>query len=261
MTAEDSGTLGAEIDQLRSQLEEEQSRRFVQRFVEAAQGGRTLKPEKEKLRAQLTEANEARDQERSNLQAEIEDLREKRNQESSKSFLRRLFGLCPRPQEDTEQDREKMRERLAIRLLWSLIAVVVGTYAYIWISELNPNGLNTVVPMVGTTLLTPLIGLIGAVMGFYYGGQTPVQAASQNAEATKTATQVVTAVQSATAAQYTAATADQKPLPHAKAPKQLKQLLKCQTEQLGKTLPIADKPSYKVDVCRGDFPKFSQPRS
>jgi len=210
MTAEDSGTLGAEIDQLRSQLEEEQSRRFVQRFVEAAQGGRTLKPEIEKLRAQLTEANEARDQERSNLQAEIEDLREKRNQESSKSFLRRLFGLCPRPQEDTEQDREKMRERLAIRLLWSLIAVVVGTYAYIWISELNPNGLNTVVPMVGTTLLTPLIGLIGAVMGFYYGGQTPVQAASQNAEATKTATQVVTAVQSATAAQYTAATAAQK---------------------------------------------------
>jgi hypothetical protein len=60
-----------------------------------------------------------------------------------------------------------------------------------------------------------------------------------------------------------------KPLPHAKAPKplkrqlkrQLKRLLKCQTEQLGKILPIADKPSYKVDVCRGDFPKFSQPRS
>lgn len=201
MTAEDPGTLGAEI---------EQSRRFVQRFVEAAQGGRTLKPEIEKLRAQLTEANQARDQERSNLQAEIEDLREKHNQESSKSFLRRLFSMRPRPQEDTEQYREKMRGRLAIRLLWALIAVVVGTYAYIWISELNPNELNTVVPMVGTTLLTPLIGLIGAVMGFYYGGQTAVQAASQNAEATKTATQAVTAVQSATAAQYTAATAAQK---------------------------------------------------
>jgi hypothetical protein len=182
----------------------------VQRFVEAAQGGRTLKPEIEKLRAQLTEANEARDQERSNLQAEIEDLREKLNQESSKSFLPRLFGLRPRAQEDPEQYREKMRGRLAIRLLWALIAVVVGTYAYIWISELNPNELNSVVPMVGTTLLTPLIGLIGAVMGFYYGGQTAVQAASQNAEATKTATQVVTAVQSATAAQYTAATAAQK---------------------------------------------------
>jgi hypothetical protein len=38
-----------------------------------------------------------------------------------------------------------MRGRLAIRLLWALIAVVVGTYAYIWISELNPNELNTVV--------------------------------------------------------------------------------------------------------------------
>jgi len=170
----------------------------------------TLGAEIEKLRAQLEEANQARDQESSNLQAEIKDLQEKYDQESSKSFLRRLFGLRPRPPEDTEQYREKMRGRLAIRLLWALIAVVVGTYAYIWISQLNPNELNTVVPMVGTTLLTPLIGLIGAVMGFYYGGQTAVQAASQNAEATKTATQAVTAVQSATAAQYTAATAAQK---------------------------------------------------
>jgi hypothetical protein len=87
---------------------------------------------------------------------------------------------------------------------------VVGTYAYIWVSELNPNELNTVVPMVGTTLLTPLIGLIGAVMGFYYGGQTAVQAASQTAEATRTAAQAATAVQSATAAQFTAQTAAQK---------------------------------------------------
>ena len=39
--------------------------------------------------------------------------------------------------------------------------------------------------MVGTVLLTPLVGLIGAVMGFYYGGQTAVQAASQTADATK----------------------------------------------------------------------------
>src|SRR5215213_3518627 len=106
MTADDPGTLGAEIDQLRSQLEEanqainqlrsqleeEQSRRFVQRFVEAAQGGRTLQPEIEKLRAQLTETNQARDQERSNLQAEIADLQEKYDQESSNGFLRRLFG-------------------------------------------------------------------------------------------------------------------------------------------------------------------------
>ena len=228
MTAEDPGTLGAEIDQLRSQLEEEQSRRFVQRFVEAAHGGRTLKPEIEKLRAQLEEANQARDQERSNLQAEINDLQEKYDQESSKSFLRKLFGWHPRPQEDTEQYREKMRGRLAIGLLWALIAVVVGTYAYIWISELNPSGLNTVVPMVGTTLLTPLIVLIGAVMGFFYDGQTAVQAASQNAEAAQTAARTASQVPNGTT---------------------------------GKILPIADKPSRKVDVCRGDFPKFSQPRS
>jgi hypothetical protein len=41
--------------------------------------------------------------------------------------------------------------------------------------------------MVGTTLLTPLIGLIDSVMGFYYGGQTAVSAATQTFEATKAA--------------------------------------------------------------------------
>jgi hypothetical protein len=87
---------------------------------------------------------------------------------------------------------------------------VVGTYAYLLISDLNPNDLNTVVPMVGATLLTPLVGPIGAVMGFYYGGQTAVQAASQTAEATKTAAQAARAVQSATAAQMIAQTTVQK---------------------------------------------------
>jgi type IV secretory pathway VirB6-like protein len=36
---------------------------------------------------------------------------------------------------------------------------------------------------VGTTLLAPLVGLIGAVIGFYFGGQTAVQAASQATQA------------------------------------------------------------------------------
>jgi hypothetical protein len=102
-----------------------------------------------------------------------------------------------------------MRGRLAVRLVWALLAVVVGTFAYLWFSNLSPTELNNVVPMVGTTLLTPLVGLIGAVMGFYYGGQTAVQAASQTAEVTRTAAQAATTVQSATAAQITAQTAAQ----------------------------------------------------
>jgi hypothetical protein len=217
MTAEDPGALRAEIEQLRTQitqlragLEQEHSRRFVHRLVEAAQGARTLRPEIAQLRTQLAEANQALEQERGEREAEVEQLKARLDQESSRGFFRRLFGLGPRPSEDMEQYRERMRGRLAVRLLWALLAVVVGTYAYIWLSELNPNELNTVVPMVGTTLLTPLIGLIGAVMGFYYGGQTAVQAASQTAEATRTAAQAATAVQSATAAQFTAQTAAQK---------------------------------------------------
>ncbi len=103
-----------------------------------------------------------------------------------------------------------MRGRLGVTLVYTLIAVVVGTYAYLLISNLSQNDLNTVIPMVGATLLTPLVGLIGAVMGFYYGGQTAMQAASQTAEATKTAAQAARAVQSATAAQMIAQTTAQK---------------------------------------------------
>jgi hypothetical protein len=217
ITAEDSEALRAEIEQLRAQiaqlwagLEQAHSRRFVNRLVEATQGARTLRPEIAQLRTQLAEANQALEQEREEREAEVEELKAMLEQESSRGFFRRLFGLGPRPSEDTEQYRERMRGRLAVRLLWALLAVVVGTYAYIWISDLNPNELSTVVPMVGTTLLTPLVGLIGAVMGFYYGGQTAVQAASQTAEATRTAAQAATAVQNATAAQFTAQTAAQK---------------------------------------------------
>src|SRR5215217_8799048 len=129
------------------------------------------------------------EQNASRLREEIERLRAELEHERSRGFFRKLFGLRPRPAENPEDTREKMRGRLGVTLVWTLIAVVVGTYAYLLISNLSPQDLNTVVPMVGATLLTPLVGLIGAVMGFYYGGQTAVQAASQTAEATKAASE------------------------------------------------------------------------
>jgi uncharacterized protein YukE len=208
--AQNTRTLKEEIEQLRTGIERERSKRFVNRVVEAAQRTQPLRDEIEQLRSQLEEANEAVGQDRGRLEENIKHLSAELQRERERGFFRKLFGLGPRPSEDTEQFREKMRGRLAVRLVWALLAVVVGTFAYLWFSNLSPTELNNVVPMVGTTLLTPLVGLIGAVMGFYYGGQTAVQAASQTAEATRTAAQAATTVQSATAAQITAQTAAQK---------------------------------------------------
>jgi uncharacterized protein YukE len=200
---QNTGKLTEELEKLRAGIEHERSKRFVNRVVEAAQGARTLKAEIEQLRSQLAEANESVEQERGKLEVEIEQLRTDLQRERERGFFRKLFGLGPRPSEDTEQYREKMRGRLAVRLVWALLAVIVGTFAYLWLSNLSPSELNTVVPMVGTTLLTPLVGLIGAVMGFYYGGQTAVQAASQTADATKAASETTqeTAVRAVAQAQ------------------------------------------------------------
>src|SRR5215204_7074695 len=185
--AQNTRTLKEEIEQLRTGIERERSKRFVNRVVEAAQRTQPLREEIEQLRSQLEEANEAVGQDRGRLEENIEHLSAELQQERERGFFRKLFGLGPRLSEDTEQFREKMRGRLAVRLVWALLAVVVGTFAYLWFSNLSPTELNNVVPMVGTTLLTPLVGLVGAVMGFYYGGQTAVQAASQTAEAARTA--------------------------------------------------------------------------
>jgi hypothetical protein len=43
----------------------------------------------------------------------------------------------------------------------------------------------TVIPMVGTTLLTPLVGLIGAATGFYFGGQVATRASQDTMDAVK----------------------------------------------------------------------------
>jgi hypothetical protein len=100
-----------------------------------------------------------------------------------------------------------MRGRLAIALVLALIIVMGLTFWYLLMLSRNFGDLTTddliaLIPMVGTVLLTPLIGLIGAVMGFYYGGQTAVQAASQTADATKAAAETTQdAVRAASQAQ------------------------------------------------------------
>ena len=89
--------------------------------------------------------------------------------------------------------RERIRGQIAIALIASLIVVVVTTLVYlVWLSlglTVTTQDLSTVIPMIGTTLLTPLVGLIGAVTGFYYGGQQALQAASEASQRTQETSQ------------------------------------------------------------------------
>jgi hypothetical protein len=139
------------------------------------------------------EANGAVEEEVRNIREERDQLRQELEAERSRGLLRRYFGLKPRT-EDPESAREKMRGRLAIALVLTLIVVMGLTFWYLLMlsrnfGELTTDDLIALIPMVGTVLLTPLVGLIGAVMGFYYGGQTAVQAASQTADATNAASE------------------------------------------------------------------------
>jgi hypothetical protein len=149
----------------------------------------------------VSEANVADGQNAEALRIQIAQLQQEQirlqrelDAERSRGLLRRLLGRGPRTAEDTESTREKMRGRLAIALVLTLIVVMGLTFAYLLtlsrnFGELTTDDLIALIPMVGTVLLTPLVGLIGAVMGFYYGGQTAVQAASQTADATKAASE------------------------------------------------------------------------
>src|SRR5918994_376105 len=98
------------------------------------QDARSLREEIEQLRTQLAEANEAVEQERGRREEDIGKLSAELQRERERGFFRKLFGLGPRPSEDTEQYRERMRGRLAVRLVSALLVVVVGTFAYLWIS-------------------------------------------------------------------------------------------------------------------------------
>jgi hypothetical protein len=100
--------------------------------------------------------------------------------------------------ENTEAEgvREKTRRRIAYALLGTLLVVMVGSLLYIvglsLFGTLTTDTLIPIVQTVGATLLAPLVGLVGAVTGFYYGGQTAVQAATQGAQATRAATRAAT---------------------------------------------------------------------
>jgi hypothetical protein len=122
------------------------------------------------------------------LKKDIETVQNTLDAERSKGFWSKVFG---RPATtNVEGMREKIRGRIAMALIVTLIILVLATLGYlVWLSiglaDLTTEDLITVIPMVGATLLTPLVGLIGAVTGFYYGGQQALQAASEASQASR----------------------------------------------------------------------------
>jgi hypothetical protein len=195
--------------------EQQRSRGGLLRGVLAAgQSAEELRAQIAQFRIEFNESNTAAEQRAEELRAQIAQLRTEIEDERQKRFLRRLLGARPAPPEDTERTREKMRGRLAVGLVFALVALMGLTFVYLLIlsrrfGSLTTDDLIALIPMVGTTLLTPLVGLIGAVMGFYYGGQTAVSAASQTAEATKQATQTASQTAAQTAAQAASRTVAQ----------------------------------------------------
>jgi hypothetical protein len=84
-------------------------------------------------------------------------------------------------------------------LIGTLVVVVLGSFVYvIWMSlragDMTLELLISVMQTIGTTLLAPIVGLIGAVVGFYFGAQTAVQGAQAANQSTRTATQATEAV-------------------------------------------------------------------
>ncbi|MFQ5565674.1 MAG: hypothetical protein ACE5EU_04855 [Paracoccaceae bacterium] len=79
---------------------------------------------------------------------------------------------------DPSEDREQKRGQIALMLVWLLVGIVIGGFAIV-------IGKAVCVGVGGTTmcdslkvadvrpliemLLTPIVGLVGAVTGFYFG--------------------------------------------------------------------------------------------
>jgi hypothetical protein len=66
---------------------------------------------------------------------------------------------------DPSEDREKIRGRIAQGLLFTLVGIVAGIFLTVW---LKLASLDDVLKLVAA-VLTPVIGVFGAVTGFYFG--------------------------------------------------------------------------------------------
>jgi hypothetical protein len=68
---------------------------------------------------------------------------------------------------DPASDREKVRGILALSLVITLIGVVVASLLVVLLVPDNVGALGEVLQLI----LSPLVGLVGAATGFYYGSR------------------------------------------------------------------------------------------
>lgn len=70
---------------------------------------------------------------------------------------------------DPAEDRERVRGRIAQILVWLLVGIVVVSLgAGVWLGLRTEEGIDSL-KLVLELVLTPIIGLVGAVTGFYFG--------------------------------------------------------------------------------------------
>ncbi len=78
-------------------------------------------------------------------------------------------GLTPpetRPY-DPEPEREKKRGQIALILILLLVGIVFGSFVTLSFGWVKPDALEKLL----TVVFAPIVGLVGAVTGFYYGGK------------------------------------------------------------------------------------------
>lgn len=82
----------------------------------------------------------------------------------------------PKPYDPT-RDRETIRGRIALWLVWTLVGLIAATFVFAAATVLICGSASCnaqtkdleAVKVVVQLLLTPLVGLVGAVAGFYFG--------------------------------------------------------------------------------------------
>jgi hypothetical protein len=93
--------------------------------------------------------------------AEVVDLSEEEAPPSTSSLEVATY--------DPAQDRERVRGRIAQILVWLLVGIVVVSLgAGVWLGLKTEEGIESL-KLVLELVLTPIIGLVGAVTGFYFG--------------------------------------------------------------------------------------------
>ena len=66
---------------------------------------------------------------------------------------------------DPAPEREKIRGSIALILVWLLVGLVAALFLSVWFFGTDLTNIKTILELV----LAPIIGLVGAITGFYYG--------------------------------------------------------------------------------------------